>query len=63
MNCGKNLLSSLPSKKEESYLQIDLTNPENMFEFSARSISKPVSAVPEALYACRLLNHQRNYLT
>jgi len=48
MNCGKNLLSSLPSRKEESYLQIDLTNPENIFDFSARPISKPVSAAPES---------------
>jgi len=38
MNCGKNLLSSLQSEKEDSYLQIDLTNPENTFDFSAHSI-------------------------
>ena len=48
MNCGKNQFSSLPNEKEEIYLQIDLTNPENIFDFSARRISKPVSAAPES---------------
>ncbi|XP_065886906.1 DNA-binding protein Ikaros-like isoform X1 [Dysidea avara] len=43
MDCDKNQLSTMSSEKEDCYLNIDLTKPEDIFDFSARSIPKPTS--------------------
>jgi len=45
---GKNQLTTLSREKEESYLQIDLSKPENLFDFSARSNPKPISVPPDS---------------
>ena len=45
MNCVTQL-SALPSENEECYLHIDLTNPENVFDFSALSFC--AKQIPES---------------
>jgi len=45
---GNKQQSTLPREKEESYLQIDLSNPENLFDFSVRSNPKPISVPPDS---------------
>ena len=48
MDCGKSQESTLMNKKEENHLNIDLTNPENIFDFSVRFVPKPAPKHPES---------------